>query len=150
MAHYPPPQTPLSDGIIYLAASRVTTTCVSIFPQIAPASKPQGKQNQRVCRKSVDFADLDAVKISSQMAIVDEMKERTKNLQFTGLLVLLTMTVAMEAGAAKSNTKEKCEKTKQKIAKIHSKMRQGYSASQGIRMDEELRRLRKLRSKYCR
>jgi len=84
------------------------------------------------------------------MAIVDAMKNPPKNLQCFGLWLLLTMPISTEVAAAKSNAKEKCEKTKQKIAKIHSKMRQGYSASQGIRMDEELRRLRKLRSKYCR
>jgi len=47
-------------------------------------------------------------------------------------------------------TKAECEKTKQKISKIESKMRQGYRASEGVKMDDELRRLRKLRSKYCR
>ena len=47
-------------------------------------------------------------------------------------------------------TKAECEITKQKISKIKSKMRQGYRASEGVKMDDELRRLRKLRSKYCR
>ncbi len=79
------------------------------------------------------------------------MKIRPTNLQIVGMLAFLTMPISTDVIAAQSsNTKEKCEKTRQKIAKIHSKMRQGYTASQGIRMDEELRRLKKLRSKYCR
>jgi len=44
----------------------------------------------------------------------------------------------------------KCLQTKDKIRKIESRMRQGYSARQGIRMDEQLRRLKKQRSKHCR
>lgn len=99
----------------------------------------------------MNFAELAAVKIRSLVAIVDEVIKRAKNLPFIGLLVLLTMPNSSEIAAAQSSAnKVKCDKTKQKIAKIHSKMRQGYSASQGVRMDEELRRLRKLRSKYCR
>jgi len=79
------------------------------------------------------------------------MKNRSGNLQFIGLLMALVVLQPTETGAAQNGkSKDDCEKTKQKIAKIHSKMRQGYTASQGVRMDEELRRLRKLRSKYCR
>lgn len=45
--------------------------------------------------------------------------------------------------------KAKCEETRQRIKKIESKMRQGYSASQGEKLAEELRKQRKLRSKRC-
>jgi hypothetical protein len=51
--------------------------------------------------------------------------------------------------AVEDDRRQKCEQTKQKIKTIHSKMRQGYSVRQGIRMDENLRRLKKQRSKYC-
>jgi len=79
------------------------------------------------------------------------MKMRSTNLQIVALLVPLAMPLSTEIATAQSvDTTAKCKLTKQKIAKIHSKMRQGYSASQGVRMDDELRRLRKLRSKYCR
>lgn len=79
------------------------------------------------------------------------MKNSSTNLHFIGLLLALAVLQPTETAAAQNGiSKEKCEKTKQKIAKIHSKMRQGYTASQGVRMDEELRRLKKLRSKYCR
>jgi hypothetical protein len=45
---------------------------------------------------------------------------------------------------------QRCEQAKQKIRKIHSKMRQGYTAKQGVRLEEELRRQREKRSKNCR
>jgi len=79
------------------------------------------------------------------------MTNRFTNLQFIGLLLALVVLQPTEIAVAQNGqSKDKCERTKQKIAKIHSKMRQGYTASQGVRMDEALRRLKKLRSKYCR
>ncbi len=47
-------------------------------------------------------------------------------------------------------SKAECEKTKQKIEKIHSKMRQGYTRKQGEKMKADLRMLRAIRSKQCR
>jgi hypothetical protein len=44
----------------------------------------------------------------------------------------------------------KCVETREKIRKIESKMRQGYSAKQGVRMQEELRSLREKRRRLCR
>jgi hypothetical protein len=46
--------------------------------------------------------------------------------------------------------KAECEETKQRIKKIQSKMRLGYSRSQGEKLQAELRRLREIRSKKCR
>lgn len=46
--------------------------------------------------------------------------------------------------------KAECEATKQRIKKIQSKMRLGYTRAQGERLEAELRRLRALRSKHCR
>lgn len=43
-----------------------------------------------------------------------------------------------------------CEKTRQKIRLIQSKMRQGYTAKQGAKLEAELRKYRALRSKQCR
>ena len=62
-------------------------------------------------------------------------------------LVMLAM-LASPVQAHKSPTQ--CEKTKQKISKIESKMRQGYSASAGVKMEEKLRKLRKQRKLHCR
>lgn len=72
----------------------------------------------------------------------------------TALVVLLAL-VADPSSAQhncypKSACKAECEETKQNIRKIQQKMRQGYSASQGARMEAELRRLRALRAKLCR
>lgn len=43
-----------------------------------------------------------------------------------------------------------CRKTKQRIAKIESRMRRGYGVSAGEKMKDELRRLQRLRSRVCR
>jgi hypothetical protein len=50
----------------------------------------------------------------------------------------------------KSACKAECDAAKQEIRKIQAKMRQGYGASEGTRMEAKLRDLRKLRSKLCR
>ena len=46
--------------------------------------------------------------------------------------------------------KAECEATKQKIRKIQSTMRQGYTRKQGEKMEAKLRMLRAIRSKKCR
>ena len=46
--------------------------------------------------------------------------------------------------------KAECEETKQKIRKIQSTMRQGYTRQQGEKMETDLRKLRAIRSKKCR
>jgi len=51
---------------------------------------------------------------------------------------------------SRSECTAECEKTKEKIRSIQARMRQGYSASQGARMEADLRNLRKRRSKVCR
>lgn len=43
-----------------------------------------------------------------------------------------------------------CEKTKQKIKKLQSRMRQGYTRAQGEKWSEQLRELRAIRSQQCR
>ena len=49
-----------------------------------------------------------------------------------------------------TDRRAECKKVKEKIRQIESRMRQGYSARQGIRYDERLRELKRKRSKYCR
>ena len=51
--------------------------------------------------------------------------------------------------AASGTSKEECEKVKVKIRAIEAKMRQGYTASQGIRYEQKLRELREKRYKLC-
>jgi hypothetical protein len=63
--------------------------------------------------------------------------------------LLLNLLLSPAAYTLDIDQQLRCQQTKEKIRKIQSRMRQGYNARQGIRMDEELRRLRKLRSKHC-
>ena len=79
------------------------------------------------------------------------MRNPITNLLGLGFIVLLLVLLSAKGSVAhKHDLKAECEKTKQRIAKIQSKMRQGYRVSEGAKMEDQLRRLRKLRSKYCR
>jgi hypothetical protein len=66
------------------------------------------------------------------------------------LLVLLTLFISGAPDALAIDRAFECEKIKQKIAEIRSRMRAGYTRAQGERMEAELRRLRALRAKACR
>ena len=68
-----------------------------------------------------------------------------------GILVLVcTMLAAMPAAAHDSNSKAKCDKVKQKIRSVESRMRQGYTRAQGERLSERLRELHAERAMVCR
>jgi hypothetical protein len=103
-----------------------------------------------VCKhKSVQIRQIVNLPLRRPARIVSQMKNRTNLL--TGLcIVIVALMSARGSVAHQDRTKIECEKTRQKIAKIESKMRQGYSAAQGVKMEDELRRLRKLRAKQCR
>lgn len=62
---------------------------------------------------------------------------------------LLAMSQAVASGDRKAQEKA-CTDVKQKIRKLESRMRAGYSASQGIRLEEKLRALKKKRYRVCR
>lgn len=66
------------------------------------------------------------------------------------IIALVALSIGNPQPAPAHSPKEKCEEVKQKIRKIESKMRQGYTAREGVRMEDELRRLRSIRSKSCR
>lgn len=66
------------------------------------------------------------------------------------MTVLCAMLLSMPASAHDECPKAACEKVKQKIRKIESKMRQAYSRAQGEKMSARLRELRAVRSKTCR
>ena len=68
----------------------------------------------------------------------------------TTMLILLSFCIAQVPDAAAVDRAFECEKIKQKIEEIRSKMRAGYTRAQGERMEEDLRRLRALRAKACR
>jgi len=65
--------------------------------------------------------------------------------------ILISMfLLAPGVSAHESCAKAECEETKQKIRKIQSKMRSGYTRKQGEKMEADLRKLRAIRSKKCR
>ena len=64
--------------------------------------------------------------------------------------VLLLVLATMQSGADARSDEAACEKVKQQIRSIQTKMRNGYSAAQGIRYDERLRELKEKRYKLCR
>lgn len=66
--------------------------------------------------------------------------------QFLLLLVLATMQTAADT----RHDEAACEKVKQQIRSIQTKMRNGYSAAQGIRYEERLRELKAKRYELCR
>jgi hypothetical protein len=80
--------------------------------------------------------------------------------KYAALIVSIIATVALLHSAhgasqekqcsSRSACKAECEKTKRKIRQLQEKMRQGYSAAQGYRMEAELRRLRARRATLCR
>ena len=64
--------------------------------------------------------------------------------------IMLTVLIQSSVVAGDQNDAVACDKVKKQIRVIESKMRNGYSAAQGIRYDEKLRELRKKRYKICR
>jgi hypothetical protein len=58
--------------------------------------------------------------------------------------------LSLGANAHDDSSKQECEKTKQKIKKLESRMRHGYSRAQGEKWRTQLRALRAARWKQCR
>lgn len=58
-------------------------------------------------------------------------------------------TAAQECGS-RTACRAECEKIERKIDRLHSRMRRGYGAREGEKMQAELRRLRKARLRACR
>jgi hypothetical protein len=74
---------------------------------------------------------------------------RAETMQYLAALFIWALGAANGPSATEERRQE-CAETKAKIRKIESKMRQGYTAKQGVRMEDELRRLREKRSRVCR
>ena len=62
------------------------------------------------------------------------------------LIFLLNPVLPIEA---KTDKKQKCLETKEKIIKINRKMRQKYTVKQGEKYRDQLKKLYKLEFKYC-
>jgi hypothetical protein len=70
-----------------------------------------------------------------------------------GLLLVLLPCLSFPVNAAPYDIERKkadCAETKAQMRKIRSKMRHGYTAKQGMRLEEQLRRLREKRARLCR
>jgi hypothetical protein len=63
---------------------------------------------------------------------------------------LLGLVIFCSVSATPKSDREACEEVKQQIREIESRMRNGYSAAQGIRYAERLRKLKEKRYKLCR
>ncbi len=68
----------------------------------------------------------------------------------TAWMLMLVVLVQVPAYADRKSDKAACDKVKQQIHVIESRMRDGYSAAQGIRYDTRLRELKDKRYKLCR
>jgi len=68
----------------------------------------------------------------------------------TATMLCACLLLNASALAKTQSEKDACQKVKDKIEAIQSRMRAGYSASQGIRYDERLRKLRDQRYRLCR
>ena len=66
---------------------------------------------------------------------------------FTALAFLM---IAAQAGAKPDCDALACDEVKQAIREIESRMRAGYSRSQGEKYEARLRKLKRKRSKLCR
>lgn len=65
------------------------------------------------------------------------------------LILAVLLIASMEADAKRTCNKEECQKVKTAIRAIEARMRNGYTAAQGIRFDERLRKLKDKRYKVC-
>ncbi len=66
------------------------------------------------------------------------------------IISVLVISSLVPVHAGTKDDKAACEQVKQKIRVIESKMRSGYSASQGIRYEAQLRKLKEKRYTLCR
>lgn len=66
-------------------------------------------------------------------------------------VILLAIALSVPAAAAnKADRKAQCQRVKQQIRKVESRMRQGYTRAQGERLAERLRELKEKRYRLCR
>jgi hypothetical protein len=66
------------------------------------------------------------------------------------LLALLVAAVAAPAADRKRDREKECEAVKEEIRKVQARLRRGYRAAEGVRLNAKLLELRKQRAKLCR
>ena len=65
-------------------------------------------------------------------------------------VIIAGMLALPSAADSRRDRQLECEKIKQEIREIQSKMRSGYTRAQGEKLEARLRKLRALRAKACR
>jgi len=65
-------------------------------------------------------------------------------------IALTCLAVLIASQPSTATDRAACEKVKQQIREIEARMRNGYSAAQGIRLEARLRKLKEKRYKLCR
>jgi len=70
-----------------------------------------------------------------------------KNLLWVAVIVLMLYQPSV---SRENDLAAECDKTKQKIRNIQSKMRSGYTRAQGEKLEAQLRKLREKRRQVCR
>ena len=71
-------------------------------------------------------------------------------MKISGWVLLLAALLQAPALAGDADAKAACEAVKKKIRAIEARMRDGYTAAQGIRYDARLRELKDKRYRLCR
>lgn len=69
-------------------------------------------------------------------------------MRYLWLPVIALLCLPPAAPAAERDEQE-CEAVKEKIRKVQSRMRRGYSAEQGVKLNARLLELREKRKKVC-
>jgi hypothetical protein len=82
-------------------------------------------------------------------SVLDQLIQRNCAMRILTLIAFCLLFVP-GVSAHEYCSKAECEETRQKIRKIQSKMRQGYTRKQGEKMEADLRMLTAIRSKKCR
>lgn len=68
-----------------------------------------------------------------------------------GIMHVVLLAILLQADTSDaSRDREACERVKEQIRAIEARMRRGYTAAQGIRLEERLRELKDKRYKLCR
>ncbi len=68
----------------------------------------------------------------------------------TALLLAFFVTWSQESLSDRKDDQRRCKEVKLKIRDLEARMRRGYTAAQGIRLEERLRKLKDERYEVCR
>lgn len=66
------------------------------------------------------------------------------------VVVFALLSCSQPVPAADARDRDECDEVKAEIRKVQAKMRRGYSASEGVKLNAKLLELRERRLKVCR